>query len=613
MSSGLPGNVSSYNIAPGESSDAAAIRRKIAYELMKSGMDTSPVRHWTQGAARVAQSLLGGWELNRMDQKDQEQKAQEREGIVNGIVNPQANMPQGTQPPISMPPTNGPRKVSEALYTGPAANGWNQENVNGQVIAVNQNPNPIPSPLDPPNEKDMKIAAALVQAEAGNQGSVGQQAVAAALRNRAAQTGLSVPQVAAQPGQFESVGSGSINKYGPGTPGYDKAVAAVERAYTGDDPTRGAVNFYAPGAQASLARKDGRPAVAKFDNGNGVDIGDQRFFSRADPGQYDAVSAQSRQPGAQPAEPPLALRPGSPEALTTSGGMTADQLRSTVRGLLKQGPAGAALAQDLVKKWNESQVVPTNEQKTAQFIRQNWQQLGFKGPDDPDLAAFARQKLSGLTTPPGETEQEKKLGAYYGDMYSKIGQEATKARSTISTLRSMDQLMKNPNFYSGAGADANLLTKRVAAAFGGDKALLDLGMDPTKAGPQEAFRALSNKAIYDSLGSLGTGISNGDRSFIENAFPNLSNTPQGNAMLIKIQQRMEERKVEIAQAARNHNNGRLDAAFEGKLDAIGNKPLFSDKEMQEIQTAASGAPKPDPQGGAANGNTTSSGVKWSVQ
>lgn len=45
--------------------DQVERKRKLAEALGKQGMDYSPVQHWTQGAARVAQALLGGWEEKR--------------------------------------------------------------------------------------------------------------------------------------------------------------------------------------------------------------------------------------------------------------------------------------------------------------------------------------------------------------------------------------------------------------------------------------------------------------------------------------------------------------------------------------------------------------------
>ena len=54
----------------GEKLSAADRRRRIAEAMMKAGMDTSPVQHWTQGLNRVAQGLLGGWEARKADEEE---------------------------------------------------------------------------------------------------------------------------------------------------------------------------------------------------------------------------------------------------------------------------------------------------------------------------------------------------------------------------------------------------------------------------------------------------------------------------------------------------------------------------------------------------------------
>lgn len=50
--------------------DALAERRKLARVLMAQGSDTSPVQHWTQGAARIAQSLLGTYDMGQADKAE---------------------------------------------------------------------------------------------------------------------------------------------------------------------------------------------------------------------------------------------------------------------------------------------------------------------------------------------------------------------------------------------------------------------------------------------------------------------------------------------------------------------------------------------------------------
>jgi hypothetical protein len=48
----------------------------MAEELMKSGMDYSPVGSWTQGLARMANALMGGIESGRADKQDAELRAE---------------------------------------------------------------------------------------------------------------------------------------------------------------------------------------------------------------------------------------------------------------------------------------------------------------------------------------------------------------------------------------------------------------------------------------------------------------------------------------------------------------------------------------------------------
>jgi len=50
------------------SPDDLAYRRKTSDQQIAAGMDTSPVGHWTQGFARVAQALVGGMERRNLDQ-----------------------------------------------------------------------------------------------------------------------------------------------------------------------------------------------------------------------------------------------------------------------------------------------------------------------------------------------------------------------------------------------------------------------------------------------------------------------------------------------------------------------------------------------------------------
>lgn len=67
--------------------DDIAFRRKLAQQNIAAGMDTSPVGHWLQGAARVAQALVGNMEQGRLDKASSANAAESAaalEGMAGG-------------------------------------------------------------------------------------------------------------------------------------------------------------------------------------------------------------------------------------------------------------------------------------------------------------------------------------------------------------------------------------------------------------------------------------------------------------------------------------------------------------------------------------------------
>jgi hypothetical protein len=65
----------SYSFDPATEKDSRSRRRRIAEQLMAQGMETTPIQSPWQGAARMAQALMGGIELGMEDKKEREQLA----------------------------------------------------------------------------------------------------------------------------------------------------------------------------------------------------------------------------------------------------------------------------------------------------------------------------------------------------------------------------------------------------------------------------------------------------------------------------------------------------------------------------------------------------------
>ena len=129
-----------------------------------------------------------------------------------------------------------------------------------------------------PRSRDLVIRTVL--GEAAQEPDEGMAAVAAVIRNRAlsGRYGESIPEVVLARNQFEpwstAAGRSRMSSYAPDSPAYQRAAAAVDSAFSGNDPTGGATHFFSPSAQSALGRQT--PGWAQ---GEGQPIGRHTFFA----------------------------------------------------------------------------------------------------------------------------------------------------------------------------------------------------------------------------------------------------------------------------------------------------------------------------------------------
>lgn len=170
----------------------------------------------------------------------------------------------------------------------------------------------------------------------------------------------------------------------------------------------------------------------------------------------------------------------------------------------------------------------------------------------------------------GEKAYDSAVGGGYGKRFLGLQDEAQGAQKALNTLQVMEGAMSDPGFYSGVGSGSVMQLKRAAQA---------LGMNADGVDSIETFNAMSKQSALDSMGgSLGTGFSNADRDFVIDQVPNLANTPEGNQALVGIQRSIAQRKIDIANLARDYaanNGGRIDSGFDGYLAKWAEQnPLF---------------------------------------
>lgn len=257
-------------------------------------------------------------------------------------------------------------------------------------------------------------------------------------------------------------------------------------------------------------------------------------------------------------------------------------IKSGVTQLIKSGDAEGALQIGQLNKVFAPET--TDEIKEYNLYRR---QGGDKPFNDWKIALKqAGATRINNTVQTGDNQYSKTLGEADAKGFIDLNKSGTTAGSKLNTITALDNLMKDPNFYSGFGGPTQLRAKQALASFG--------VANPDVASAQETFNALSQKFVLDLAGgSLGTGFSNADRDFLQGQVPNLQNTPDGNKRLIDYMRKVAQREQQVSQLARQYtqrNKGRFDQA--GFNDFITQwaeqNPLFPSAPTQQQPQAAPG-------------------------
>lgn len=195
---------------------------------------------------------------------------------------------------------------------------------------------------------------------------------------------------------------------------------------------------------------------------------------------------------------------------------------------------------------------------------------GERKPVDPSLV---KQSI-GVNLPPQQTEEQKKVGGFYGDTYTDLQKAAIQAPAKIGKLDQIETLLNKA--YTGTGAETWLDLKKAAQGLG-------LGIDlPENIGAAEAAKALSNEMalqLRNPAGGAGMpgALSDPDRQFLVSMTPGMAQTPQGRKQLIDAHRKIAERDQDVAKMARDYRkkNGQIDEGFFDVLAEYAEKhPLF---------------------------------------
>jgi hypothetical protein len=191
----------------------------------------------------------------------------------------------------------------------------------------------------------------------------------------------------------------------------------------------------------------------------------------------------------------------------------------------------------------------------------------------------------------GETKFDEEFGKNLATRAIDIMDAGQQAPSKIAQYQALGSALQNT--YTGTGGDSILSARRAAQS---------LGFDVGEVGDAEFAKALGNQiALQLRSPSGGAGmpgaLSDKDREFLVSMVPNLQKTPEGNARLVDMMTKVEERNMQVSQLARDYmsrNGGRLDYGFYDELAQWSNQnPLFPDAEDPAQAPAGNTTPPAD--------------------
>lgn len=103
--------------------ESLKLRRRMAEAMLKGGMDISPVQSWTQGVARMIQSMMGGYQVGELERKEKEQQGAANAALL-GLLGPgaaAAYAPSSAVPESTVAPALAP--TADAPVANPAVAG----------------------------------------------------------------------------------------------------------------------------------------------------------------------------------------------------------------------------------------------------------------------------------------------------------------------------------------------------------------------------------------------------------------------------------------------------------------------------------------------------------
>lgn len=577
-----------YLIQPGEmmTPEAADRKRKIAQALMLRGSDTSPVQHWSQGAARLSDALFGALEDVKVDRQESDAK-KAASGLESGLFAALAGGGGASAPA----PTGG---VAGALGGGPFTGGFDQA-VNKVLgyeggytvdnggptnfgISSRANPDVDVRSLTPEKAKAL-YKTRYWDAIGGDQIAAQNPGLALAAFDTAVNAGPGTakrllaqsggdPQklialrqqynnrlIEQNPSEYGKYAKGWNNRLAdlgqtvgyqnmPATPqmaqgdaGYQNMPATPQMAQNGAG-YQNAADVAAPGAQPAEYQIPGQQPQQGMGGGQSVAV-QQAMRLLNNPYTSPAAKMIAQQVLAR------AMKGTDPkDALEQRKlGLEIQMLEQKAAGGTPQEQEEAKVRLDVLRKQLAKDERPSDIQ-AFEYGQQNPayvdQQIRLREAGRPNSTIVNDLKAEG--------KFESTLAEGQARMFNGMAEDAVKARTDLSKIQ---QLRSNISQLPGG----------LMGGLAGMASDYGIKLGPNASAVEAASALISQLVPTQKAPGSGT-ISDADLDLFKKSLPKLSNTPQGNALILDTMQAMAEykqRQGEIAFAVVSGDMSRSDA------------------------------------------------------
>lgn len=525
-----------------------ATRRALANALINKSLDTSPVQHWTQGLARVAQAIAGMRQAQFADEDEGKAKA-ELGGLRSALFGGDAAQPaapQGGLVNVTPPPPQNPL-VNTAPMTGgddlaKAANAITSIESGGRYDAIG------------PETKTGDRAYGRYQVMGANIPSWTKQYLGQS---------MTPEQFAASPEAQDAVFKGEFGrltqKYGP--EGAARAWFAGEKGMNN------------PNAKDVLGT-----TVADY----------SRKFTSAFGPMGQALAAAPQQVAQAPQAASAGQAPQAPAA-QPFGGVTQDQLRAAyaIMNNERAGPGDKLFASNIIQKaiaaqtkdpldirLKQAQVQQAEAQAQLTPLQRQQIELGNKKaerdlmpegarpltPEERQQFGFQNDQAGYFDTKLGkpvaigtqktaltlDNRQESEFGKETGKaLAQRFNAMATEGDEAIQNQVLVDELRRlGGKIQTGASA---AVTKRLG----------DLGIKLEGASDIEAYSALVDRLTPQQRVPGSGATSDFDAKMFKGSLPSLMNTPGGNEIIIGTMEKLNANRIARGDIAMRVQAGEL--------------------------------------------------------